>query len=111
MNENFNDRLGMRPGDDGTIVLDTRPEHQVMPGTIHFAVLTTLAEVSAAGAVGGPVVPTNVNVHLLRRAEPGRLVGKGILLKRGRRLAFAEGEVHQNGRLVAKASVQFAVMG
>lgn len=111
MPELFNSHLGLRPGDDGSVVLDTRPEHQVMPGVIHFAVLTTLAEVSAAGAVGASVVPASVNVQLLRRAEPGRLVGRGRLLKRGRRLAFAEGEVFQGDQLVAKATVQFAVMG
>jgi len=100
----------MVPGDDGTIILDTRVEHQVMPGTIHFAVLATLAEVAAAGTVGAPVVPVNINLQLMRRAEPGRLVSRGHLLKRGRRLAFAEGEVFQNDVLVAKASVQFALL-
>ena len=46
----------------------------------------------------------------MRRAAPGRLVGRGRLLKRGRRLATAEGEVYQNERLVAKASVTFALI-
>ena len=98
--------------DDGeSVVLDTRPEHQVAPDVIHFAVLTTLAEVSAAQAVGLSVVPANVNVHLLSRAVPGRLVARGRLLRRGRRLAVAEGEVEQDGKLVAKATVSFAVLG
>lgn len=110
MSDNFNDTLNMKPGPDGTLVLDTRPEHQVMPGTIHFAVLATLAEVAAAGAVGAPVVPASVDLQLLRRAAPGRLVARGILLKRGRRLAFAEGEIFQDDALVAKASVQFAIL-
>ena len=114
----FNQQLGLRP-DGNDVVLDTRPEHEVIPGTVHFAVLATIAEVSAAGAVGASVVPASVNVQLLRRAVPGRLRGRGRLLKRGRRLAFAEGEVYQddgqNGdepsKLVAKASVEFAVLG
>lgn len=108
----FNDHLGLQPGDDGeSIVLETRPEHQIVPGTIHFAVLTTLAEVAAAQATGASVVPASVNVQLLSRAEPGRLVGRGRLLRRGRRVAFAEGEVTQDGKLVAKAAVQFTVLG
>lgn len=112
MTDNFNDALGMRPGDEpGTILLDPRPEHQVTPGVIHFAVLTALAEVSAASAVGAPVVPASVTVHLLNRAGLGPLVGRGKLLRRGKRLAVAEGEVTQNGELVAKATVQFAVLG
>ena len=108
---NFNDWLGMRPGDEpNEVVLDTRPEHQVAPGLIHFAVLTTLAEVSAATAVSAAVVPTTVQINLMRRAAPGRLVGRGTVIKRGRTLAVAEGEIFQDQRLVAKATVTFAMM-
>jgi uncharacterized protein (TIGR00369 family) len=107
----FNEFLGLEAGDnEGSIVLDTRPEHQVAPDVIHFAVLTTLAEVAAAQAVGAAVVPANVNIQLLARARPGRLVGRGRLLHRGRRLAVAEGDVRQDGRLVAKATVSFALL-
>ncbi len=109
----FNDVLGLRRGEDGTtVVLDPRPEHQIIPGTIHFAVLTTIAEVSAAGSVGASVVPASLSVQLMRRAVPGeQLEGRGKLLRRGRRLAVAEGEVTQGDRLVAKATVTFAVLG
>lgn len=107
----FNSALGLRPGDDGaSVVLDTRPEHQIAPGTIHFAVLATLAEVSAAQAAGVAVVPAAVTLNLLSRARPGRLVGRGTLLRRGRRLVVAEGEVHQDDRVVAKAVVTFAAV-
>lgn len=107
----FNQFLGLEAGDDeGSIVLETRPEHQVAPDVIHFAVLTTLAEVAAAQAVGAAVVPANVSIQLLARARPGRLVGRGRLLHRGRRLAVAEGDVRQDGRLVAKATVSFALL-
>lgn len=107
----FNQTLGLAPGEDGGVVLDTRPEHEVVAGTIHFAVLATVAEVAAAGAVEAPVVPTAISLSLISRARPGRLEGRGRLLKRGRRLAFAEGEVLQDGELVAKASVTFALVG
>lgn len=108
----FNDALGLRRGENGTIVLDPRPEHQIIPGTIHFAVLTTIAEVAAAGSVGASVVPASLSVQLMRRAVPDeRLEGRGQLLRRGRRLAVAEGEVTQGDRLVAKATVTFAVLG
>ena len=102
----------LKPADDSDgVILDTRPEHLIAPGTIHFAVLTPLAEVSAASVVGAPVVPATVTIHLLSRATPGRLRGRGKLLRRGRRLAVAEGEVFDGDKLVAKASVQFAVLG
>jgi acyl-coenzyme A thioesterase PaaI-like protein len=108
----FNTTLGLRPGDEpGTLVLDPRPEHQVAPDVIHFAVLTTVAEISAATAVGAPVVPATVTVHLLSRARLAPLVGKGRVLRKGKRLAVAEGEVTQHGELVAKAIVQFALVG
>lgn len=108
----FNSALGLRPGDEpGTLLLDPRPEHQVAPDVVHFAILATLAEISAASAVGGPVVPATVTVHLLSRARLAPLVGKGRLLRKGKRLAVAEGEVTQDGQLVAKATVQFAVLG
>jgi acyl-coenzyme A thioesterase PaaI-like protein len=106
----FNSQLGMRPGtDSATVLLETRPEHQVMPGTIHFAVLATLAEVAAASAAGASVVPTALSLQLLRRARhPGALEARGRVLKAGRTLIFAEGEVLQDGELVAKAAVTFA---
>ncbi len=106
----FNASLGLEALADGSIALTTRPEHEVIPGTVHFAVLTTLAEVAAAEAVGRSVVPTAIQVQLLRRARPGRLIGTGRALKVGRRLAFAEGEVTQEGQLVAKAAVTFALL-
>lgn len=107
----FNAHLGLVPGENpATVLLDTRPEHQVAPETIHFAVLTTLAEVAAASAAAVPVVPTAVTVNLLTRARPGRLEGRGKLLRRGRTLAVAEGEVYQGETLVAKAVVTFAVL-
>ena len=112
MATDFNSALNLRPGDEpGTLVLDSRPEHQVAPDVIHFAVLTTIAEICAAGSVGAPVVPATVTVHLLNRARLAPLVGKGRLLRKGKRSAVAEGEVTQDGQLVAKATVQFAVLG
>src|SRR5262245_7520045 len=102
--QDFNSRLGLVPGEDGAVLLDAGPEHQVAPDTIHFAVLATLAEVAAARAVGVPVVPASLSLHLLSRARPGRLVARGRVLRRGKRLAFCEGEVYQGENLVAKAA-------
>ena len=105
----FNDRLGLRRGaEPGTVELDPTTEHEIVPDTIHFAVLATLAEVSAASAVGAGVVPTQVSLQLVRRARTAPLQGRGRVLKAGRTLVFAEGEVSQDGELVAKAAVTFA---
>ncbi len=107
---NFNSELGFRVEDD-VILLDTRPEHQVAEGLIHFAVLATLAEVAAAHAVAAPVVPASIHLSLMSRAAPGRLRARGQLVKRGRTLSVAEGIVRQGHRLVAKATVTFAMVG
>ena len=48
---------------------------------------------------------------LLSRAGLAPLVGHGRLLRKGKRMAVAEGEVTQDGLLVAKATVQFAIVG
>jgi acyl-coenzyme A thioesterase PaaI-like protein len=104
----FNSHLGLRLAEDGAVVLDPRPEHEAAPGAVHFAVLTTLAEVAAAHAAGVAVVPTTVTVQLIRRAGPARLEARGKVAKLGRTLVFAEGEVYQEGELVAKAAVTFA---
>lgn len=107
----FNDSLGLAPAPDGDgVLLTTREEHQVAPGIIHFAVLATLAEVAAAQAAQVAVVPASVHLSLLRRARPGELVGRGRVLRRGRRTTVVEGEVLQDANLVAKATVTFAVV-
>jgi acyl-coenzyme A thioesterase PaaI-like protein len=106
----FNAALGLAADDGGDVVLVTRPEHEVLPGVIHFAVLATVGEVAAAHAVGAPVVPAAISIALLTRAEPGTLLGRGRLLRKGRTLAAAEGEVFQGERLVAKVSVTFALV-
>jgi acyl-coenzyme A thioesterase PaaI-like protein len=54
-------------------------------------------------------MPATVTVHLLSRATLAPLLARGTLLRRGRKLAVAEGEVTQGGKLVAKATVQFAI--
>ena len=112
---NFNQRLGFRAAADGSsIELEATEEHLVAPGTIHFAVLTTMGEVAAAQAAATSVVPASVHIQLMRRAQPGKLVARGRVLKPGRTLIFAEGEVFQGEftekALVAKVTVTFAVI-
>ncbi|MCP4201911.1 MAG: PaaI family thioesterase [bacterium] len=107
----FNNRLGMTESEDGrSIVLDANEEHLVAPDTVHFAVLATLGEVSAAQAVAKPVVPVAVSLQLMSRARAQRLTARGKVLKSGRSLAFAEGEVTQGDKLVAKVTVTFALI-
>ncbi len=108
----FNAALGLKAGETpGEVTLDTRPEHEVGGGFVHFAVLATVAEVAAAGAAGASVFPAQISISLLTLAKSGRLEGKGKVIRRGKRLIIAEGEVWQSDTLVAKAVVTFAVVG
>lgn len=91
--------------------LEAGAEHEVAPGTVHFAVLTTLGEVAAASAVGAAVVPVDVQVQLLRRATPGRIDAVPAVTKNGRSLAFARSTVEQDGKPVAEVHVTFAKIG
>jgi len=107
----FNRWLGLHAASDiHEVALETRPEHEVVPGTIHFAVLATLGEVAAAAAVEAGVVPVAVHAQLVTRARPGRLTARGELVRRGGRLAFARGEVAQDGKVVATVDVTFALV-
>lgn len=109
----FNSWLGLRLGEDGeSIEMEAKaPEHQIGHGMVHLAVLTTMGEVAAAHAVGGPVVPSAVTVNFLRPAPLGPLQSRGKVLVKGKRLCTAEGEVTANGKIVAKVTVTFAVTG
>jgi len=108
----FNAVLGLKPGPGpGEVTLETRPEHEVGGGYVHFAVLATVAEVAAASAAGAAVVPAQISLSLLSTAKTGLLMGKGKVIRRGRRLIVTEGEVWQDDALVAKAIVTFSVVG
>lgn len=108
----FNSRLGLRIGADGqTIELDAKaPDHAIGGGMVHMAVLTTLGEVAAAHAAEGAVVPASLQANFLRPAPLGLLTARGRVLKSGRRLCTAEGEVFAGDKLVAKVTVTFARM-
>ena len=89
----FNSHLGLESIAGTTeVALETRDEHQVAPGIIHFAVLADAAE--------SPERPLLV--------DDRAVAARG--LEEGRRIAVAEGEVLQDGHIVAKASVTFAVL-
>jgi uncharacterized protein (TIGR00369 family) len=108
----FNSWLGLKLGADGeTVELEARaPEHQIGHDMVHLAVLTTLGEVAAARAVGGAVVPTALTANFLRPAPLGPLQARGRVLKRGKKISTAEGEVRKGETLVAKVTVTFAML-
>jgi uncharacterized protein (TIGR00369 family) len=66
----------------------------------------TLGPALVAGLSPGDFAPTtDLHVQFLRPARPGRLTGRGRVLRRGRDVAFLAGELlDEDGAVVAVAS-------
>jgi uncharacterized protein (TIGR00369 family) len=99
--------------EDGTIeVAFTASEEFLNPvGSIQGGFLAamlddTLGPALAAGLSPGDFAPTtDLHVQFLRPARPGRLLGRGRVVRRGRDVAFLAGElVDSDGTIVAVAT-------
>jgi uncharacterized protein (TIGR00369 family) len=99
--------------DEGTIeVAFTATEAFLNPaGTIQGGFLAamlddTLGPALVAGLGPGDFAPTtDLHVQFLRPAKPGRLLGRGRVVRRGRDIGFLAGElVNEDGAVVAIAT-------
>ena len=55
-------------------------------------------------------VTSNLNIHFLRPAQPGDLLGRGTIRKFGRRLSVINVSISDHSdRMVAEASVTYAM--
>jgi uncharacterized protein (TIGR00369 family) len=99
--------------EDGTIeVAFTASEEFLNPvGSIQGGFLAamlddTLGPALAAGLSPGDFAPTtDLHVQFLRPTRPGRLLGRGRVVRRGRDVAFLAGElVDSDGTIVAVAT-------
>jgi uncharacterized protein (TIGR00369 family) len=99
--------------EDGTVVVDAGEEHLNPHGTVHGGVLATMLDVamgSAAAQAGGEQpVTVSLTVTYLEPGRPGRLEARAQVRKRGKRLLVVEGEVVQDGDVVADALATFSV--
>ena len=100
------------------IALDVEPHHLNLQGVLHGGMIATLADTAAGLAVRTELTPgrthvtVSLNVQYLRPGGPGRLVGRGRVLRIGRALAVATAEVVDGqGRLLATASATIALGG
>ena len=92
------------------VTLELAPHHLNTRGVVHGGVISSLLD-SALGAAVISAIPaswwcatTSLSVQFLEGAREGLLVAEGRVTRRGRRVAFAAGEVHDaGGRLVAHA--------
>lgn len=82
------------------------PVGAVQGGFLAAMLDDTLGPALAAGLDPGDFAPTtDLHVQFLRPARPGRLLGRGRVVRRGREVAFLAGELlDQEGAVVAVAT-------
>jgi uncharacterized protein (TIGR00369 family) len=101
-----------------TVAMDVDEHHVNLQGFVHGGMLAILADTACGLAVRSAIEPgrlhvtTDLDVHFLSPAGPGRLLGHGATVKIGRSLAFAEASIEDaQGKLLAKAQGRFSVGG
>jgi uncharacterized protein (TIGR00369 family) len=101
-----------------SVTMDVEERHVNLQGLVHGGMLAILADTACGLAIRSAIEPgrlhitTDLDVHFLSPAGPGRLLGHGRAVKVGRSLAFAEASVEDaGGTLLAKAQGRFSVGG
>jgi uncharacterized protein (TIGR00369 family) len=101
-----------------TVAMDVLDRHVNLQGLVHGGMLAILADTACGLSIRSAMEPgrlhvtTDLDIHYLAPAEPGRLFGRGKAIKVGRTLAFAEASVEDGeGRLLARAQSRFSVSG
>ena len=100
-----------------TIAFEAKPEFCNLLGTVQGGMLAAMLDMvmsfSVLCTVGpGHVVPTiDMNTHFLSPARPGRLIGEGAIVKKGRSISFMEGRLRdRDGRLLTTATASGQLM-
>jgi uncharacterized protein (TIGR00369 family) len=101
-----------------TVAMDVEERHVNLQGLVHGGMLAILADTACGLAIRSAMDPgrlhitTDLDIHYLAPASPGRLVGRGTAVRVGRSLAFAEASIEDvEGRLLARAQSRFSVLG
>jgi uncharacterized protein (TIGR00369 family) len=101
-----------------TVAMDVLDRHVNLQGMVHGGMLAILADTACGLSIRSAMEPgrlhvtTDLDIHYLAPAEPGRLFGRGKAIKVGRTLAFAEASIDDGeGRLLARAQSRFSVSG
>ncbi len=120
----FLDLMGgevFRDGSQGVkIRLTIEPHHTNPRGVMHGGVVASLLDEAAALAIkellglrpqdSGPHLLVEMNVSFLAAARPGdTLEAEASVLRMGRRVAFAEAQVHRGKTLIAKGRFTFVM--
>ncbi len=107
--------MGLTEG-TATFSLTVLPHHRNLVGGLHGGILAILADTATGVAMHAELWPerTHVTVQLdlrfIARPETERIVATGRVIRAGRRIGFAEGEIaDEDGNPVATASATFAI--
>lgn len=99
--------------DGGMVVVDADEQHLNPHGTVHGGLLATMLDVAMGEAVaeagGERPVTVSLTVTYLAPGGPGRLEATAEVRKRGKRLLVVQGEVTQDGEVLADALGTFSV--
>jgi uncharacterized protein (TIGR00369 family) len=101
-----------------TVVMRVEERHVNLQGFVHGGMLAILADTACGLSIRSAMEPgrlhvtSDLDIHFLAPAGPGRLLGRGEAVKVGRSLAFAEASIEdEEGRLLARAQSRFSVRG
>jgi uncharacterized protein (TIGR00369 family) len=101
-----------------TVAMSVDQRHANLQGYVHGGMLAILADTACGLSIRSTIEPgrlhitTDLDVHFLSPAPAGVLYGRGITVKVGRSLAFAEASVEDaEGTLLARAQARFSVAG
>ena len=100
-----------------TIAFEAKPDFCNLIGTVQGGMLAAMLDMVMSFAVlctvgPGHVVPTiDMNTHFLSPARPGRIIGEGAIVKKGRSISFMEGRLRdRDGRLLTTATASGQLM-
>lgn len=101
-----------------TVAMDLLGRHVNLQGLVHGGMLAILADTACGLSIRSAMEPgrlhvtTDMDIHYLSPARPGRLFGRGKAIRVGRSLAFAEASIEDaEGKLLARAQSRFSVSG
>jgi uncharacterized protein (TIGR00369 family) len=101
-----------------TVAMDVLDRHVNLQGLVHGGMIAILADtacglsIRSAMEAGRLHVTTDMDIHYLAPARPGRLFGRGKAIRVGHSLAGAEASIEDAaGTLLARAQSRFSVRG
>ncbi|MDD3620813.1 MAG: PaaI family thioesterase [Methanofollis sp.] len=103
---------------EAELSMEVRPEMCNGAGWLQGGVYTSLADEAMALALftvleeNTRIATISETTHYLAGVQDGTLKARGKVVRRGRRVAFADGEVSdQDGNVLSMTTASFAVMG